>query len=57
MVTNQLLYCFDAESKRFKPGLKVVQVRDLNFILRSEIFVHSDRQLQASHPILGYNPI
>lgn len=57
MVTNQLLYSFDVESKRFKPDLKVVHVRDLNFILRFEIFVHSNRQLQASHLILGCNPI
>ena len=40
--TNQLLFCFDAESKRFKPDLRVVHVRDLNFILQSEIFVHTD---------------
>ena len=39
-VTNQFLCCFLAESKRFKPGLRVVHVRDLNFVLRSKIFVH-----------------
>ena len=27
---------------RFNPDLKVVHVRDLNFVLRSEIFVNSD---------------
>ena len=32
-------------------------VRDLNFVLRLEIFVHSDGQLRASHLILGYNPV
>ena len=37
----------------FTQDLRVVHVRDLNFILRSEIFVHWDRQLQASHLILG----
>ena len=42
-----------AESKRFKPDLRVVHVRDLNFILSSEIFVHLDGQLRASHLILG----
>ena len=30
-----------------------MHVRDLNFVLRSEIFVHKDRQLRASHLILG----
>ena len=34
-----------------------MHVRDLNFILRSEIFVHSDGQLRASHLILGVDPI
>ena len=32
----------------------MVNVRDLNFMLRSEIFVNSDGQLRASHLILGY---
>ena len=34
-----------------------MHVRDLNFVLRSEIFVHIDEQLQASHLILGCEPI
>ena len=37
----------------FTLNLRVVHVRDLNFVLRSEIFVHWDGQLQASHLILG----
>lgn len=36
-----------------QPELRVVHVRDLNFVLRSEIFVHSDRQIRVSHLILG----
>ena len=35
----------------------MVHVRDLNFILRSEIFVHWDGQLQASRLILRVEPI
>lgn len=31
-------------------------MRDLNFVIRSEIFVHFDGQLRASHPILGCTP-
>ena len=31
---------------------RVVHVKDLNFVLRSKIFVHTNRQLQASHLIL-----
>ena len=39
----------------FRPNLRVVHVRNLNFILRSEIFMHSEGQLRASHLILGCN--
>ncbi|KAK9987703.1 hypothetical protein SO802_027942 [Lithocarpus litseifolius] len=48
---------FFAETKRFKPNLRVVNIRDLNFVLRSEIFVHWDGQLRASHLILGVEPV
>ena len=34
-----------------------MHVRDLNFVLRSDIFVHTDGQLWASHLILGYDPV
>jgi len=34
-----------------------VHVRDLNFVLRSEIFVHWDGQLRVSHLILGVDPV
>ena len=52
MIRNHSLYDFCADTKRFKKDLWVVHVRDLNFILRLEIFVHWDRQLQASYLIL-----
>ena len=48
-----LLCSFVADSKRFNLDLKVVHVKDLNFVLRSEIFVNFDRQLRASHLILS----
>lgn len=51
------MYCFDVESKRFKLDLRVVHMRDLNFILWFEIFVHFDRQLWAMHLILDCNPV
>ena len=35
----------------------MVHVRDLNFTLRFKIFVHWDRQLRASHLILGVDPM
>ena len=37
--------------------IRTVHVRDLNFVLRSEIFVHWDRQLHSSHLILGVDPV
>ena len=37
----------------FSPDVRIVHVRDLNFILWSEIFVHWDGQLRALHLILG----
>ena len=42
-----------ANAKRFKPDRNAIHVWDLNFVLRSEIFVHFDDQLRASHLILG----
>ena len=44
---------FVADGRVFTSNLSVVHVRDLNFVLRFEIFVHWDGQLRASHLILG----
>ena len=41
----------------FTQDIRTIHVRDLNFVLRSEIFVHWDEQLQASHLILGVDPV
>jgi len=43
--------------KVFVLDVRTVHVRDLNFILRSEIYVHWDGQLWASHLILGVEPV
>ena len=52
------LFCwFATESKRFQPNLRVVHVRDLNFVLKLEIFFHTDGYLWASYLILGVDPI
>ena len=45
------------DCKKFVPNLNAVHVRDLNFVLRSEIFVHFDGQLQAFHLILSCTPV
>ena len=39
------------------PKLSLVNVPELNFLLRSEIFVSEDNQLRAAHLILGYEPL
>ena len=41
----------------FIQDLRAVHVKDLNFVLRSEIYVHWDGQLWASHLILGVEPV
>ena len=41
----------------FTLDIRTVHVRDLNFVLRFEIFVHWDGQLQAAHLILGVDPV
>ena len=41
----------------FTQDIRTVHIRDLNFVLRFEIFVHWDGQLRASHLILGVDPV
>ena len=57
MIRNHSLCDFCANTKRFNKDLQVVHVQDLNFILRSEIFIHWDGQLRVSHLILGLEPV
>ena len=47
----------DADGKKFKPDSNAIHMRDLNFVLRSTIFVHYNGQLRASHLIFGCTPI
>lgn len=39
-----------------KKQLSLVKVTNLNRLLRSEIYVNEDAQLQVAHLILGYHP-
>ena len=41
----------------FVLDIRTVHAKDLNFILRSEIYMHWDGQLRASHLILGVEPV
>ena len=51
------LFISFVDGKVFNPDIRIVHIRDLNFVPRSEIYVHWDEQLQASHLILGVKPI
>ena len=51
------MHDFYADTKRFKKDLRVIHVRDLNFVPRLEIVVHWDGQLQVSHLILRLEPM
>ena len=50
-------FLFVANGSVFTQDIRTVHVRDLNFVLRSEIFIHRDRQLRASHLILGVDSV
>ena len=41
----------------FTQDIRTIHVWDLNFVLRSEIFVYRDGQLRASHLILGVDSV
>ena len=45
-----------ANEYHIAPAKHLVNFKDLNQILRVEIFLHRDGQLRASHVILGYKP-
>jgi len=39
------------------PRISLVNVKALNYLLRSEIFVSEDGQLRAAHLVLDYEPL
>ena len=46
-----------ADKRHVTPHLSLVNVVDVNKILRSELFVSEDKQLKAVHLILDFKPI
>ena len=46
-----------ANKRQVAPKLSLTNIATLNYLLRSEIFVSEDRQLQAVHLILDFEPI
>ena len=54
------IICFSkvfADKRHVAPHLSLVNVNNLNEVLRSEVFVNEDRQLRAVHLILDFQPI
>ena len=51
------MFFFAVDGSVFTQDIRTVHVRDLNFVLRSEIFVHRDGQLRASHLILSVDSV
>ena len=45
------------DKNHVSPRLSLTNVPVLNYLLRSQIFVHDDRKLQAVHLILDYEPL
>ena len=52
-----ICFLFAANGSVFTQDIRTVHIQDLNFVLRSEIFMHRDGQLRASHLILGVDPM
>ena len=56
-LTMALFLVVIADRRHVTPQLSFTNVVALNYLLRSEIFVSEDRQLQAVHLILDFEPI
>ena len=46
-----------ADKEHVSPKFSLVNIPELNYLLRSEIFVNEDGQLRAAHLILDYEPL
>ena len=46
-----------ADKRHVSPNLNVVDIADLNRVLRVEVFMSKDRQLRAVHFILDFKPL
>ena len=53
---NLLFGCF-AIKAHVAPRISLVNVQTFNYLLRLEIFVSEDKQLQVAHLILDYEPL
>ena len=56
-VSNCSIFPCLTNKNHISPQLSLTNVPTLNYLLRSQIFVHNDEQLQAVHLILDYEPL
>ena len=45
------------DKRHVSPNLNVIDIADLNRVLRVEVFMSEDRQLRAVHLILDFKPL
>ena len=56
-VSNCLFLLFLTDKTQVNPQISLINVPALNYLLRSQIFVNDDGQLQAAYLILDYEPL
>ena len=56
-VSDCLVFLCLTDKNHVSPRLSLTNVAALNYLLRSQIFVHDDGQLRAVHLILDYKPL
>ena len=55
--SNCLVFLCLTDKEQVAPRLSLINVPTLNYLLRSQIFVNDDGQLQAAQLVLDYEPI
>ena len=56
-VSNCLVFLCLIDKEQVTPRISLINVSALNYLLRSQIFVNNDGQLQAAHLVLDYEPL
>ena len=56
-VSDCLIFFCLPDKEHVSPRISLTNVAELNYLLRSQIFVNNDGQLWAAHLILDYEPI
>ena len=56
-VSNCLFFLCSTDKTQVNLQISLINVRALNYLLRSQIFMNDDGQLRAAHLILDYEPL